>query len=199
MKGMKRDWEKLHRHLEEIRQRLEATYRMPDAEKEAVLRARALVMGRMYGEESQGERIFVLEFFLAQERYAAEMKYVRETYPLRSLCRLPGTPPFVVGIINIRGQILSVVDIKKLFDLPEKGITNLNRVLVVQSGANIFGILADEVAGIREIEIRDLQPPLATLSGLQEEYIMGITGERLIVLHMENMLSDKRLVIHDEV
>ncbi len=195
---MKRDWEKLHRHLEEIRERLEPGYRLPEAEKEIVLRSRARKMGRAPAEESNGERISVLEFFLAKERYAAEVKYIRETCPLRSLCHLPGTPPFVIGIINIRGQILSVVDIKKLFDLPEQGLTNLNRVLVVQSGANIFGILADEVAGIREVEVRDLQPPLSTLSGLQEEYIKGITSERLIVLHMENMLADKRLVIHDE-
>jgi len=196
---MRRDREKLHRHLEEIRERLEPGYRVPEAEKERVLRARARMMSRAPAEEKDGERISVLEFFLTRERYAAEMKYVRETYPLRSLCHLPGTPPFVVGIINIRGQILSVVDIKKLFDLPERGITNLNRVLVVQSGANIFGILADEVAGIREVEIRDLQPPISTLSGPQEEYIKGITSERLIVLNMESMLSDKRLVIHEEV
>jgi purine-binding chemotaxis protein CheW len=196
---MGRDWDKLHRHLEEIRERLEPGYRVPEAEKESLLRARARKLGRAPAEESDGERVSVLEFFLAQERYAAEVKYVRETYPLRSLCHLPGTPPFVIGIINIRGQILSVVDIKKLFDLPERGITNLNRVLVVQSGTNIFGILADEVAGIREVEVADLQPPLPTLSGLQEEYIRGITRERLIVLHMENMLSDKRLVIHEEV
>ncbi|MDD5723019.1 MAG: chemotaxis protein CheW [Syntrophales bacterium] len=196
---MKRDWEQLHRSLEDMRMRLEPGYGMPEAEKDKVLRSRARLLGRTPGAESVGERIPVMEFSLARERYAAEIQYVREVHPMRSFCRLPCTPPFIVGIINIRGQILSVVDIKRLFGLPEKGITNLDKVLVTQSGTNIFGILVDAVAGMREVAIRDLHPPLSTLSGLQKEYIRGITRERLIVLHMENMLSDKRLVIHEEV
>ena len=196
---MDRDWEGLHHSLEEIRKNLEAGYRLPPAEVERILRERARAMARTPELESDGERLFVLEFLLAHEHYAAEVRYIREAHPLRSLCPVPCTPPFILGIVNIRGQILPVVDIKRLFDLPEKGITNLNRVLVVESGATLFGLLADEVAGVREVPIRDLEPPLATLSGLQKEYIRGITRERLIVLDMETMLSDERLVVHEDV
>jgi purine-binding chemotaxis protein CheW len=195
-----RDWEGLHHRLEEVRRRLESGYRPPREEKERILRDRARIMARpLEPEGCDGERMTVLEFLLARERYAAPTNLVREVYPLRALCRLPCAPPFVVGIINVRGAILSVVDIKKLFDLPEKGITNLNRVVAVHSGTSIFGILADGVTGTREVRLRDLEPPFPTLSGLHREYVMGITGERIIVLNIETMLADPRLVIHEEV
>jgi len=196
---MKRDWESLRHRLDEIRKRLEPGHRPPPAEVERILRERARVLSRTPEPEEDGERLLVLEFLLAHEHYASEVRYIREVYPMRSLCPVPCTPPFILGVVNIRGQILSVVDIKRLFDLPEKGITNLNRILVVQSGATLFGLLADEVAGIREVPVRDLEPSLTTFSGLRKQYIRGITDERLIVIDMATMLSDRRLVIHEEV
>jgi len=197
---MSRDWERLYQRLDEIRARLEPGYRPPPAGVDKILRERARIMAQVSEPEVGGERLLVLEFLLAHERYAAEVHYIREVYPLRSLCPIPCTPPFILGVANIRGQLLSVVDIKRLFDLPEKGITNLNRILVVQSGATLWGLLADEVSGICEVPVQDLEPPLATLSGLQGGYIRGIfSRERLIVLDMEAMLSDGRLVVHEDV
>ncbi|HLA72521.1 MAG TPA: chemotaxis protein CheW, partial [Steroidobacteraceae bacterium] len=88
----------------------------------------------------------LLEFRLASERYAVETRHVVEVHPLRDLTPLPGTPPFIRGIVNLRGRILPVLDLKKFFDLPEQGVTDLHRIIVVRGIDLEFGLLADVVA-----------------------------------------------------
>jgi purine-binding chemotaxis protein CheW len=70
-------------------------------------------------EKAYDEYIEVVEFLLAHEKYGIESKCVREVYPLKELTPVPCTPSFVRSIINVRGKILSVIDIKKFFELPE--------------------------------------------------------------------------------
>jgi len=69
------------------------------------------------------------------------------------------------------GQILSVIDIKKFFGLPEKGLTDLNKVIVVRTQQMELGILADAVLGVRAIGLSDLQNSLPTLTGIRAEYL----------------------------
>ena len=150
-------------------------------------------------QEKTGDVLDVLEFLLTYETYAIEMRWVAETYPLKDLTPLPCTPPFVAGIINVRGRILSVIDIRKFFDLPEKGLTDLNRVIIVDNGEMEFGILADEILGTRSIPLSEMQPPLPTLTGIREGYLMGVTRERTAILDGARLLSDKNLIVHDEL
>jgi len=165
-----------------------------------ILRSRAKKLSQEIESKGTGEEYFeVLEFLLAQETYAIETNFVREVYPMMELTPLPCTPAFVFGLINVRGQILTVIDMKKLFDLPERGITNLNKVIVVRKDAMEFGILADEIIGIRIIPVNDLQPPLSTMTGIHAEYLKGVTGERLIVLDMGKFLTDKTLIVQEEI
>jgi purine-binding chemotaxis protein CheW len=173
----------------------------PNPEKKmAVLRARATALAQEPRKENAAvKQIEIVEFLLAHERYGIEASFVREVYPLREFTPIPGTPPFVLGIINLRGEIISVVDIKKFFDLPEKGITDLNKVIVLQNATMEFGILADAVPGARLISLDELQPPPRTFTGVREEYLRGITVERLAVLDARKLLSDSKLVIQEEI
>lgn len=160
-------------------------------------RARALAR-RPETATAAGATVDVLEFRLAKERYAIETRFVREVYPLKELTPLPGTPPFVVGIVNVRGHILPVYDLKKFFDLPETGITDLHRIILLQNDDLELGLLADASVGVRTILLDDLQPSLPTLTGIRQEYLKGVTGERLIVLNAGRILSDPRIIVHDE-
>ena len=187
------------------RQRLEAAgeivgREMTPAEERKILHARARALAREPDREKAGEAsLEVLEFLLAYETYGVEMSFVRETLPLHDLTPVPCTPPFVLGLINVRGQIMSVIDIRKFFDLPEKGLTDLNKVIVVHNGEMEFGILADAVLGVRAVPIAGLQPSLPTLTGVREEYLKGVTRERLVILDGRKLLNDKRLVVHEEI
>jgi purine-binding chemotaxis protein CheW len=141
----------------------------------------------------------ILEFRLAQERYAVEVDCVREVQPLRDLTPLPCTPLFVLGIVNVRGRILPVLDLKRLFDLPEKGLTDLHRIILVHGADLEFGLLVDVIIGARAIPADSLQPSLPTLTGIHAEYLKGVTADRLVVLDLPRILEHPRIVVHEEV
>jgi purine-binding chemotaxis protein CheW len=165
-----------------------------------VLRSRAKALAREPEREGEAEEYLeILAFLLAHETYAIETAFIREVYPLTELTPLPCTPDYIFGIINIRGQILTIIDMKRFFDLPEKGITNLNRVIVVEEQDMALGILADEITGIRNIPKSDLNPPLPTMTGIHAGYIKGVGGEGIILLDMERFLNDRQLIVHEEV
>jgi purine-binding chemotaxis protein CheW len=165
-----------------------------------ILKSRARVLARPLGNQQAGEAtIEVVEFRLAHERYAIEQGAVREVYPLKDLTPLPCTPAFVPGIMNLRGQILPVIDIKKFFDIPEIGITDLHQVIIVHGGEIELGILADAVAGVRSIALSAIQRSLPTLTGIREEYLKGVTNEAVVILDITKILTDPKLTVMDEV
>ena len=138
----------------------------------------------------------IIEFSLAWETYAVESKYVKEIYPLKDFTPIPGTPPFVLGLANVRGQILSVIDLKKFFNLPEKGLGELNKIIIVRNELMEFGILADVIMGTRRVMLEDIGQSPPTISGIGAEYLRGVTKERMVVLDMEKILSDTKIVVN---
>jgi len=194
------DWDEVKRRLETARMATEHTWAPAAGETERILKERAQILSReLAREESADEWIEVVEFVLAHERYAVASEFVREVYPLEELTPLPCTPAFVLGIINVRGEILSVMDIKKFFDLPEKGLTDLNKVIVLESENMLFGILADAISGVRRIRRTGMQPSLPTLTDIRENYLMGVTAERVVVLDAEKLLHDEKLIVNEQV
>lgn len=165
-----------------------------------ILRARAQVLARPRARSSNGEAsLELLEFSLAQERYALETRFVREVCPLKHLTPLPSTPAFVAGIVNVRGRIIPVLNFKRFFGLPDNGLTDLHRVILVSGHDLELGLLADVSVGVRTIPSSSLQPSLATLTGIGAEYLKGVTAERLIVLDMDRLLTDRRIIVNEEV
>lgn len=170
----------------------------PDARQ--ILRARARALARPPDRaEAAGSSLELLEFRLARESYAIETRHVREVYPLKSLTPLPCTPPFVLGIVNVRGRIVPVIDIKKFFDLPDQGLTDLHRIILVRGGDLELGLLADVTVGMRTVPMDSLQASLPTLTGIRADYLKGVTGDRLVVLDLDRILSDPKIVVDEEV
>jgi purine-binding chemotaxis protein CheW len=194
------NWDEVRGRIENVLKYLEHNFEIPGENRKEILRSRAKVLSQEPKKEYRDqESIEILEFTLAYEQYGVESSFIHEVYPLKTLTQLPCTPPFVLGIINVRGKILSVIDIKKFFDLPEKGLTDLNKVIILNSGSMYFGILADAITGIREIPLRILQSTLPTLKGIRGEYLKGITEERTIILDAQKLLSDKNIIVNEEV
>ena len=165
-----------------------------------ILRARARALAQPPEDAPSAETMLeVLEFRLAQERYALETRYVREVHPLKDLTPLPCTPPFVVGIVNVRGRILAVLDLKKFFDLPDQGLTDLHRIILLEGNDLELGLLADATVGVRSIAADSLQPSLPTATGIRSEYLKGVTAEHLIVLDVTRILGDPKIIVLEEV
>lgn len=168
--------------------------------KDSILKARARALAQE-PDQAFAARSFIeiTEFRLASETYGIESSFVREVYPLKDFTPLPGMPSFVLGIINIHGQILSVVDLKKFFNLPDKGLGELNKVIILQNGRMEFGVLADAVLGTRSVPLDAIQAPPVTVTGIGAEYLQGITGERTIILDAKKILADEKIIVNEFV
>lgn len=138
----------------------------------------------------------VLEFRLAGERYALDVAYVHEVHPLKVFTPLPCTPPFVLGIVSVRGQIVTVIDLKRFFGLPEQGLTDLHRIVLVGDGE--IGLLADMAVGVTALALEALQPPLPTLSGIGADYVKGVTADSMVVLDIVRILADPRMLVDEQ-
>jgi purine-binding chemotaxis protein CheW len=167
------------------------------AEAQRILRERAQALARPAQRPPASEQIELLEFRLARERYAIESRHVQEVYPLRELTPLPGTPAFLLGLVNVRGRILPVFDLRRLFELPDQGLTDLHRVVLVRGNDLELGLLADVVTGVRRIARASLQPSLPTLTGIRAQYLLGVSDEHLVVLDLDRILADPKIIIHD--
>lgn len=173
-------------------------------ESQKILRERARLLAREPEKRNAAEaQIEVVAFMLGGEKYALAAEHVREIDPLRDFTPVPCTPSFVLGLINVRSQILAVIDLRKFFELPEKGLTNLNKVIILRAPGIELGILADEILGMRWISLDALQSSLPTLTGIRAEYLRGVALEqndsRMIVLDAARILSDKRIIVEEEI
>lgn len=194
------DWSEVHRRLAAIQRTIERGATRSLDEKRAILKARARALAQDPNEQKPiSETLEVLEFLLANESYGIESSFVRELYRVKNFTPLPGTPAFVRGITSVRGEILSVIDMKRFFALPEMETTDHNQVIIVRNDAMEFCILADQISGVRLIPLEDIQPPPPTLTGISAEYLRGVTSDRTVVLDAEKILSDRKIVVDEEV
>jgi purine-binding chemotaxis protein CheW len=186
------DWAAIRKRMDDS---LAALAEPNAADKAKILQARAKALSR----EVQRDRplqqfVEVLEFMLAYERYALDTAFVREAHPLKDITALPGTPAYVAGIVNVRGQIVSVIDLKRFFDLPSRGLTDLNKVIILDDGQTSFGLLVDAVVRVHRLELDAIQSTPPTLSGVRSNYLLGVTAQHTIILDALRILSDPNIV-----
>jgi purine-binding chemotaxis protein CheW len=172
---------------------------------EEILKARARKLAQPPQQQEGGETIEVVEFVLAGETYAVESAHVREVYSLKQWTPVPCAPPFVLGIINVRGQILTVLDIRKFFDLPLKELGEDSRVIIARSAprdGREVGLLVDEVLGVRCLPHASIGPAPSAL-GARAQYLQGVSsrsdGGWVAVLEVAKILGDERIVVREEV
>ncbi len=163
----------------------------------AILEARAKALTKST-EVQTGESIQLVVFQLANEKYGIATEYVQEVQPMRDLTPVPCTPGFVVGVINIRGSIYSVIDIRSFFGVEKKEYTETTKVILVNAAGLEIGILADDVKGATNILVSEIKPPLATQGAVKEEFLQGVTKDMLIILNLETLLRDERIIVHEE-
>ena len=163
---------------------------------QAILRERAKKIAGHHAETSHGgESLLVVEFMLLPEKYCIASSYISEVLPLKDITPIPGAPAFVMGIMNIRGKIISIINLKSFFNLREKGISELNKIIVIKQNQMEFGLVTDAITGTREIDQQGLSAPPATIHGIGSEYIKGLTPEGLILLDIATILSSKSLIV----
>ncbi len=157
-----------------------------------------------------GQTVDLLVFWLSGERHGIEVTNVREIYPLEQLTPVPRTPDFVAGVFSARGRILSVIDLRPFFGLPTLNLSDQTKIIVVSNTnptSNTaqstklmeVGILADKVDDVVTVFKEAIAPPLTTHTGTRADHIQGIAPDMLVVLNLNALLSDERLIVQEEV
>lgn len=161
-----------------------------------LLKDRALQLALPKEEMKRPPVIEVIRFNLMYQEYAVEMKYIREVIQTSEITPVPGTPDFIAGICSVRGEIISLVDLRALLSIPEKGLTDLNRVIVLADGNLTFGLLADQITGIGTLKTEDIVRTVRREQTEWKNYICG-TIDSLHVLNVQVLLTDPRMIIDD--
>lgn len=171
------------------------------SEEWAILERRARELAeRPHGDQAETSgMVQVLMFNLGSETYAVPAEYVREVRPLERLTPVPCTPDFVIGVVNLRGNILSLIDIRKFLGVPQEGIADLMHIIVVEAAGLDVGVMASGVNDVNWLLEADLAEPPATVGGISAEYIKGVTPEAVILLDPEALLGDERLIVNEAV
>lgn len=155
-------------------------------------------------EDNQGEILQLTAFHNGSEFIGVPTSLVFETQPLcaHHWARVPNTPAFIVGIINLRGHIFSIMDLACFLGLPSHPIPEKAHILLVRGGTCADGkimeltLLCDDVPQICVVPVDNLYP--APSSSTNQEFIHGATRDMLMVIDLEHLLSDIRLIVKDE-
>ncbi|MEI6414777.1 MAG: chemotaxis protein CheW [Pseudomonadota bacterium] len=189
------DWEAIHHRLATAAAGISGHLDQSPEEVRRILEARARTAAQAPAKPDESGHLEILGFSLAGETYAIETRHVREVCRLKDLTALPGAPPFLAGVMNLRGQILAIIDLRKVFEFPDRGLTELNRVIVLRGDGNELGLLADAIEGVRLLATSALQDCLPTLTGVREKFLKGVTGQMLVVLDGGRLLEDPGLKV----
>jgi len=134
----------------------------------------------------------LLCFRVATEDYAISIMDIKEIIKPREVTEVPRVPPFVRGILSLRGIIIPIFDMRVRLGLPEGVRSERERIVVVQRQGNFCGVLVDEVVQVVRIAEAGIEPPPVVLEGIDREFVAGIgrvAGRMLILLDMEKVLD----------
>ncbi len=134
----------------------------------------------------------VVSFKLADEEYAIEITRVKEIILVEGITRVPQMPEYIEGIINLRGEVVPVIDLRKRFGLKNAELVEETRIVVSRMDKRIVGLIVDSVSQVMKLPNTDIQPPPDTIASIAGEYLTGIgkIEERMIMmLDIEKILS----------
>ncbi len=141
------------------------------------------------------ETLEVVTFTLGDEFYALETQHVSEVIRVGDITPVPGAPSFLAGVINLRGEIVAVVDLRPLLGLGPRAVTDLSRILVLGDERIEFALLVDSTQEVLRLRYDSILEPPGELAGTARPYLRGVTVDALIVLDGLALLRDQRLFI----
>ena len=132
-------------------------------------------------------------FDLADEGYGVDISAVREIIRLQEITQVPRTPEFVEGVINLRGKVIPVIDLRKRFGLTVEAESQDNRIVVVDIGEQHIGVIVDAVKEVLRIPTDSVEPPASVITTADSDYLLGIAkldSQLIILLDLRMVLSE---------
>lgn len=138
-------------------------------------------------------------FQLGNEEYAVAIDKVKEIIRYKEATKLPSTPPYMEGIINLRGKVIPVVDLAKRFGL-ERELTEGKQAVIIEAAGQEVGVVVDGVTEVLRIDDSAIEPAQSVAYGAEFLRSIGKVGERLlIILDLDKVFSDVEIAIMREV
>ncbi len=147
-------------------------------------------------EENVGSEVIqFVTFILKDETYGINVMQVQEVLRVTEIAPVPGAPPYVLGIINLRGNVVTVIDTRGRFGLPSTEVDDTSRIIVIESEKQVVGILVDAVTEV--VELRSAEIDVAPNVGNEEssQYIQGVATRESSLLILVDL---NKLLTHEE-
>jgi len=157
-------------------------------------RARVLATKEASAAAAQSEEI--LFFQLGDGQYGLPASSIREVQPLGAWTPLPGTPPFVIGLVNVRGRLLAALDLCPLLDLPPTPPQATAQLIVLAANGGDVGLLADTVIAVGRSD-GQLMPVPSAMAGHGAAWVRGVDRHMHVLLDPASLLADPRLIVND--
>jgi purine-binding chemotaxis protein CheW len=152
--------------------------------------------------KKHNEVIQIVGFVVDTEEYGLEILKVQEVVRLPHITRLPRSPIFIKGVINLRGNIIPIIDLREKFGLRAKKYIDSTRVIIVEVGEKKIGMIVDIVSQVIRVTKDSIVPPPSMVSGVGKEYLSGVVRleKRLIMLlKIEDIISSNKIINIEKV
>lgn len=138
------------------------------------------------------DEIQLVVFKLGREEYGVSILQVQEIKRMTDITRVPHTPEYIKGVMNLRGSVLPVVDLKKRLSLPPQEYSDDTRIIIVKVDEIAVGIIVDAVSEVLTISQENIEPPQTVVGGVTTNYLSGVgklEDRLLILLNLETIIG----------
>lgn len=201
------DWDAIRQRIDAANQKLNQSEELGVEALEKAWARRAAQIAQKIEAEDQGESVQAAIIGLGDERYGLDVQHIFDIRPLEHVTFVPRVPAWVLGVVNWRGRILSVINLRRFLGLPEnsnaENSKSTQHLLVLQAGDMEVGIQADEVFAIEAIPISKINRE-DSASGIKAELVNGLflrdeQQETIVLLNLPLLLADPRLIVREEL
>jgi purine-binding chemotaxis protein CheW len=191
---MNRDWDALRQRLSRALGAMDAGGALTPEQAQSLMATRAAALARATSRaDVPRETIEILTFDLAGEHYAIEARYVQTVLPMKEYGTLPHAPAHFLGLGVVRGELVAIVDLRQLLHVDRPALTDLSRMIVLGTEQAELAIVADLVHEVTSLAVDELRAAPDFATGIERDYLRGITASALIVLEGRAILDDQKL------
>jgi purine-binding chemotaxis protein CheW len=202
------DWDGIRRQADIIGERLAMAENETSEELAEIWQRRAVQLAQLPEDDEKGEQVELLLVRIGREVFGLEVAYVHDIRPIEGMTRVPRTPAWIGGVVNVHGQILTALRLEHFFGLSsvserETGIGQQFLVLV-QTGQAEMVLIVQEVIAVQAFPLTQVQSSSGTIRGIRPEFVKGVIAKEvnedlLVFLDLPTILADQKLFVHEEV
>ncbi|KXG43407.1 chemotaxis protein CheW [Tepidibacillus infernus] len=142
--------------------------------------------------EQNSSEIKVIVFRLGSEEYGVDVQQVKSIERMEHITRVPNTPPFVKGVINLRGVVIPIIDLRRRFSIEQKDYNESTRIIIVNVEEMEVGLIVDAANDVIDIPVQAIEPPPKVVGAVEAIYLRGVaklSNRLLILLNLDKVLN----------